>query len=74
MVRTFLTVAVLLVCGTALAQESQTPLEQALMQRLNAEVGGGIQCGAAYITLQRELTAAQQKIKTMEEKYEPKSK
>lgn len=37
-----------------------SPMEQALSGKLMAEINGGLQCVAANITLQQELTIAQQ--------------
>jgi hypothetical protein len=42
----FALAAALLVASPALAQQSQTPLEQALGAKLMAEIGTGLQCSA----------------------------
>lgn len=52
--------------------QEQTPKDQALLTRLQTEIGVSLQCSEAYIGTQRVLTAAQARIKELEDKYEPK--
>jgi hypothetical protein len=54
------------------AQTPPTPEAQALAQKLMSEINANIQCAAANITLNQQLTAAQAKIKALEDKYGPK--
>lgn len=61
--------ALLLSTATAYAQQPQpAPLEASLSQRVMAEVGANVQCNAANIDLQRQLQAAQARIKELEAK------
>jgi hypothetical protein len=54
-------------------QATSSPMEQALSVKLSNEVSMGLQCTASAITLQQNLQKAQERIKALEEKYEPKS-
>lgn len=60
-----------LLSAPVFAQPNQTLFEQALAQKLSAEISGGLQCSAALLANQQELLKAQARIKTLEEKYEP---
>lgn len=72
----YLRVATILIALSAssavYAQVPPTPEAQALAQKLMAEINSNIQCGAAGITLQQQLAAANAKLKALEDKYEPK--
>lgn len=57
---------------TAFAQQQDPPLVQVLSKRLNMEYSANIQCNTQLITIQNELASAQQEIKALKEKYEPK--
>lgn len=58
--------------SAALAQQPPaSPSEQALAQKLMAEIGTGIQCSTATITLQQQLAAAQERIKKLEADQKP---
>lgn len=58
--------------GIAIAQPTQSPMEQALGLKLITEVNTTLQCTAAQLTMQAQLTAAQARIKELETKYESK--
>lgn len=47
-------------------QPQQSPMEQALSQRLSAEIGINIQSAAVIIDLRQQLAAAQARIKELE--------
>lgn len=51
----------------ALAQQ-QTPIEQALSNKLLQEIQSGIACSSSVISLRAELTKAQERIKELEVK------
>jgi hypothetical protein len=69
MKRTIGLLAFLLIAPAAAQQAAQqSPMEQALSQRLSAEIGASLQSAAAIIELQRQLAAAQARIKEMETK------
>jgi hypothetical protein len=65
-------VALVLLAVPALAQQ-QSPMEQALAQKLGIEVNASLQCSAAQITTQAELAKAQARVRELEAKYEPKA-
>jgi hypothetical protein len=61
-------------------QQPPSPMEQALSGKLISEINNGLQCVAANISFQQQvaalqaaLTKAQDRIKELEAKYEPKS-
>jgi len=59
--------AALLLAGPALAeQQEQSPAEQALGQRVIVEINANLQAAAKIIELQRQLTAAQARVKELE--------
>ncbi len=64
-------VALLLAASPALAQQQQaaapqSPMEQALSQRLSVEIGASLQAAATVIDLQRQLALAQARVKELE--------
>ena len=66
-------VALLLSAAPALAQQQQqTPSEQALGVKLMQEIQGGLNCSAGLIAVQKQLDAANAKIKELEPKPEAK--
>jgi hypothetical protein len=68
------TIAIFLLIGSpAFAQQQQSPMEQALAQKLGIEVNASLQCSASLIAAQAQLTAAQARVKELEAKYEPKA-
>ncbi len=60
-----------LLASPALAQQPSAA-EQALSERLIAEIQSNVQARAQLIDVQRQLVTAQTRIKSLEEKYEPK--
>lgn len=69
MMKRILVIATLLFSGPALAQQQspqRPPMEQALSERLGVEIGAGLNATATIIDLQRQLAAAQAKIKELE--------
>lgn len=62
----------LLLSSAASAQQAVTPMEQALSGKLSNEISLGLQCTIANLTMQHDLVAARERIKALEEKYEPK--
>lgn len=72
MIRVGLMFCLLLLPFAAAAQQAPSPMEQALSVKISNEVSLGLQCHAALIGTQQELTRAQARIKALEEKYEPK--
>lgn len=65
--RRFLIAALLLAASSALAQETMSPREQALFEKVQAEMTQAIRFRAAIITLQAE-------VKALKDKYEPPEK
>lgn len=55
------------------AASQQPPGERALLQKLNVEINNTLQCATSAFALQDQLSAAQARIKAMEEKYEAKT-
>lgn len=55
------------ISSVAVAQQQPAP-EQALAQKLMAEINTGLQCTAAAITLQQQLIAAQAELKELKAK------
>lgn len=53
-------------------QQPSSPNEQALGQKVMQEIQLGLNCNAALITVQAELTKAQARLKELEPKEEPK--
>jgi hypothetical protein len=52
-------------------QSQQTPLEQALFQRLNGEIDANIRANAKLIELQQQLATAQEAMKASQAKQKP---
>jgi hypothetical protein len=65
-------ISALAISAPAYAQQ-QTPMEQALAQKLTIEVNASLQCSAAQVTTQGQLQAAQARVKELQDKYEPKA-
>jgi hypothetical protein len=53
-------------------QQQQTPSEQALGVKLMQEIQGGLNCSAGLIAVQKQLDAANAKIKELESKPDAK--
>lgn len=51
--------------------QQQSPMEQALVQKLMAEINTSLQCSAAQVTMQDQLKTAQARVKELEAKQEP---
>lgn len=68
MIRAFIIAGALILTAPALAQPQQlTPMQQALNERLGIEINANVQAAAMIIDLQRQLAAAQAKIKEYDE-------
>ena len=52
---------------SALAQQRQSPAEQAMTARISSEIGANLQCTASIIALKAELDAAQKRVKELED-------
>lgn len=70
-VRVFIIVLSLFAATTALAQQQQSPNEQALGTKLMQEIQGGLNCSASLIGMQADLTKANARIKELEQKDKP---
>ena len=66
----FAIILALLPCQ-ALAQQQQSPIEQALSQKILAEVNAGLACSAQLIEVKKQLDEAQAKLKDFESKAKP---
>jgi hypothetical protein len=65
----FFLLALLTISAQALAEQPQpSALEQALGQRVMAEVNANIQASATIVDLQRQLATAQERLKALEDK------
>lgn len=70
-----LCIAFVLIAAPASAQQQQQSSElEAMYARINAEVNTNLQCNVAAINLNRQLKEAQERVKTLEAKYEPADK
>ncbi len=56
----------------ALAQQSPSPLESALSQKLIAEINAGIACATQAITYKQQLDKANAEVTRLTDKYEKK--
>ena len=56
----------------ALAQQSPSPLESALSQKLMAEINAGIACTTQAITYKQQLDKANAEVARLTDKYEKK--
>lgn len=56
------------------AQQPATPTEQAMAQRIMSEINNNIQCVSSAISLEKQLAAANAKIKELEDKLKKESK
>ena len=56
----------------ALAQQSPSPLESALSQKLMAEMNAGIACATQAITYKQQLDKANAEVTRLTDKYEKK--
>ena len=56
----------------ALAQQSPSPLESALSQKLMAEINAGIACTTQAITYKQQLDKANAEVTRLTDKYEKK--
>jgi hypothetical protein len=72
--RLILPVAIALALSPAHAQQQQSPMEQALSQKIVAELNASLQCSASLLTIQAQLQTAQSRVKELEAKYEPAAK
>lgn len=70
--RAFIIGLSLLTATSALAQQQQSPGEQALGSKLMQEIQSGLNCSASLIGVQAELAKAQARIKELEPKPEDK--
>lgn len=52
----------------AFAQQQSTPIEQAMGQKIMAEINNGLACSARLIEVQKQLDDAQAKLKELEPK------
>lgn len=71
--RSVIAILALTLAAPALAQQAppqRPPMEQALSERLGVEIGACLNATATVIDLQRQLAAAQARVKALEEKYE----
>lgn len=68
MTRCWLVAVVLVLSVPAAAQQAQSPLEVAMGERIMSEVSANLQCRAQAADLQRQLAAAQARIKELEPK------
>jgi hypothetical protein len=66
-------IAAVVVASTAV-QAQQSPSEQALGNKLMAEINAALQCDAGLISARQELAKSAARIKELEDKYEPKDK
>lgn len=72
MIRIAFIILVFLSTG-AFAQQT-SPSEQALYGKLSNEISLGLQCTVETIRLTQELAKTKERVKALEEKYEPKPK
>jgi len=74
--RAIVLAACLLISDGAFAQQQApqqpSPMEQALGRKLMQEINTSVTCGAGLVAAQEQLTAAQVRVKALEDKYEPK--